>query len=208
MNGFTPIDLDFWPRKEYYLHFINDVVCTYSMTADLDITALAGHRLHPAMLWLLTDTVNQYPEFRTHLSQEHGLGIFDEMHPSYTIFNKDNENFSVVWTEFSKDYPTFLARYTADVAAYEGSTCFMPKTNRPSNLFDVSMLPWTSFTSFNINVYDEGKYLLPIFTMGRKFDRDGKTLLPLAVQVHHAVCDGFHVSRFKNTLQEKINNFQ
>ncbi len=31
---------------------------------------------------------------------------------------------------------------------------------------------------------------------------NGKYLLPLAIQVHHAVCDGFHVCRFVNELQE------
>lgn len=28
--------------------------------------------------------------------------------------------------------------------------------------------------------------------------------LPLAVQVHHGVCDGFHVCRFVNELQELL----
>lgn len=32
--------------------------------------------------------------------------------------------------------------------------------------------------------------------------------LPLAVQVHHAVCDGFHVSRLLNELQEWLDYFQ
>ncbi len=35
---------------------------------------------------------------------------------------------------------------------------------------------------------------------------DGRIVLPLAVQVHHAVCDGFHICRFVNELQELINS--
>lgn len=66
------------------------------------------------MLWLLTKTVNQVPEFRTVLTEE-GLGIYDEMHPAYTIFNKENKNFSAIWTEFSSDYKAFLRAYEADV---------------------------------------------------------------------------------------------
>ncbi len=31
--------------------------------------------------------------------------------------------------------------------------------------------------------------------------------LPLAVQVHHAVCDGFHVSRLINELQSWLDAF-
>ena len=69
------------------------------------------------------------------------------------------------------------------------------------------MIPWVTFSAFNLNIYDSGKYLLPIFTMGKAFERDAKRLLPLAIQVHHAVCDGYHVAAFLETLQEKIDIF-
>ena len=51
------------------------------------------------------------------------------------------------------------------------------------------------------------KFLLPIFTMGKFFERDGKRLLPLAIQVHHAVCDGYHVGVFVEKLQGYIDAF-
>ena len=37
-------------------------------------------------------------------------------------------------------------------------------------------------------------------------DLYNKIILPLAIQVHHAVCDGFHICRFVNELQELINS--
>ena len=49
-------------------------------------------------------------------------------------------------------------------------------------------------------------YLIPIFTMGKYYKEDNKIILPLAIQVHHAVCDGFHICRFVNELQELINS--
>ncbi len=204
--AFRLIDVEKWDRKEYYLHFMREVVCTYSVNVEIDVTPLREQRLYPAMLWLLTDTVNDYEQFRTHLSPN-GPGIFDRMLPSYTIFNKIRETFSSIWTEFSPDYGEFLRRYTADTKAYENASAFSPKPGKPENCFDVSMLPWLTFTAFNINVYDTGNYLLPIFTMGKSFERNEKLLLPLSIQVHHAVCDGYHVSKFVNTLQEKAASF-
>ena len=41
-----------------------------------------------------------------------------------------------------------------------------------------------------------------MFTFGKYYEQDGKVLLPMAVQVHHSVCDGFHVARMFNELQE------
>lgn len=205
--SFRLIDIENWERKEFYEHFINEVVCTFSITVDLDITALKGQRLYPAMIWLLTKTVNEMPEFRTSLTKE-GLGIYDSMHPMYTVFNKDNKNFSGIWSYFSEDYNEFLQSYEKDEDEYSHSTHYAPKDGTPVNSFNISMLPWVGFSSVNINVYDEGKFLLPIFTMGKFSERDGKRLLPLSIQVHHAVCDGYHVGLFVEKLQDKINNFK
>ena len=200
------IDLGNWERREYYEHFIRDVVCSYSATVNMDITNLEGHQLYPAMIWLLTKTVNDMPEFRTCLT-EAGPGIYDDMHPMYTVFNKEKKNFSGIWSYFSENYREFLENYQADVQMYSTSTRYAPKAGAPSNSFNISMVPWLEFTSMNINVYDEGKFLLPIFTMGKFFVRDGKRYLPLAIQVHHAVCDGYHVGLFVEKLQEHIDRF-
>lgn len=203
---FNPVDIEKWERKEFYLHFINEVRCTYSTTVNLDITNLKGQRLYPAMIWLLTQAVNIFPEFRTALTNE-GLGIYDKLHPAYTVFNKDRKNFSEIWTEFDPDYSRFLSAYENDSIKYSCSAKYSPKPNRPANSFDISMVPWFTFTAFDINVFDEGKYLLPIFTMGKFFDEGDKRILPLAIQVHHAVCDGYHVGKFVEELQAKISSF-
>lgn len=203
---FTLINFENWERKEHYLHFIDEVRCSYSVSINLDISNLNGKRLYPTMLWLLTQTVNQMPEFRTSLTDK-GPGYFDEMHPAYTIFNQERKTFSGIWTEYQPDYLSFLCSYEKDVGEYSSTTQYEPKPGRPANSFDVSMVPWFSFTAFNINVFGDGKYLLPIFTMGKVFEENEKTMLPLAIQVHHAVCDGYHVGKFIEILQTKINEF-
>ena len=200
------IDLESWPRREFYEHFIREVVCTYSAVVNIDITGLKGQKLYPAMIWLLTKTVNDMPEFRTVLTPD-GPGIYDDMHPMYTVFNRENKNFSGIWSYFSEDYAEFLKSYEADAALYSQSTRYAPKDGTPANSFNISMVPWVEFTGFNINVFDEGKFLLPIFTMGKYFERDGKRLLPLSIQVHHAVCDGYHLGAFVEKLQGYVDDF-
>lgn len=66
------------------------------------------------------------------------------------------------------------------------------------------MLPWATFDGFNLNLANF-RYLIPIFTMGRFFNENGRFYLPLAVQVHHAVCDGFHVCRFLDDVQIQLH---
>ena len=44
--------------------------------------------------------------------------------------------------------------------------------------------------------------------MGKYFECDGKRFLPLAIQVHHAVCDGYHVGMFVERLQGYVDGFR
>lgn len=83
--GFHLIDLENWERREFYEHFIREVRCTYSTCVQVDITSLKKQRLYPPMLWLLTQTVNGMPEFRTALTAQ-GLG---------TAGRQQRENFSI-----------------------------------------------------------------------------------------------------------------
>ena len=71
--------------------------------------------------------------------------------------------------------------------------------------FDISCLPWVRYRSFDIHVFDEGRYLAPVVTWGRFETENGKTVLPLSVNIHHAVADGWHLSRLFADVQEIIN---
>ncbi len=81
----------------------------------------------------------------------------------------------------------------------------MAKPNMPENAFTVSMIPWTSFDGFNLNV-KSFDYLIPIFTIGKYKEENKQYTIPFSVQVHHAVCDGYHASCFINDLQETISS--
>ncbi|MDS0098383.1 CatA-like O-acetyltransferase, partial [Enterobacter hormaechei subsp. xiangfangensis] len=64
----------------------------------------------------------------------------------------------------------------------------------------------TFLSSFNVNVANMRNFFAPMFTFGKYYNQDEKVLLPFAVQVHHSVCDGFHVARMINELQELCDN--
>ena len=205
---FEKIDRDTWARKEYFEHYFSNVPCTYSMTVKLDITKIRERqiKLYPAMLYYLNTIVNRHSEFRTSFNENDELGIYSEMIPCYTVFHKHTETFSNLWTVYTSNIEEFLAEYENDILQYGNQKGMMAKPNVPSNNFSVSMIPWATFEGFNLNLQKGYDYLKPIFTMGRYYQKAGRTLIPLAIQVHHAVCDGFHVCRFIDELQELINS--
>lgn len=212
--SFEMIDLEKYERKEHFLHYINNVPCFYSMTTNIDITNLKNYikekeyKLYPTIIYAITRVVNNHIEFRMSLDAENNLGYFTEVNPSYTIFHKDNNTFSNIWTKYNSDFIEFYKNYEKDIKEYGDKKGFITKKLENDNLINISAIPWTSFTGFNLNLPKAEKYLLPIFTIGKYFEENKRILLPLAVQVHHSVCDGFHTSRFINELQELLNNFK
>ena len=206
---FQKIDRSTWKREEYFNHYFSNLPCTYSMTLQLDITILRKKNLslYPTMLYLITSVVNRHEEFRTALDNSGDVGVYDYLSPCYTVFHKESETFSNLWTTYSPDYEKFCADYKKDIQEYGSIDRMIAKPHAPENTFPVSMIPWSSFDGFNLNLQKGYDYLLPISTMGKFKVVNGRYFLPLAVQVHHAVCDGFHLSRFFNELQELIEQF-
>ena len=211
MPQFIPIDTDRWSRKSYYDHFMSTVRCTFSMTVDLDITQLRstckdkGIKLYPALIYAIAAVVNQHQCFRMDIDADGNLGYWESLSPCYTVFNPQNEQFSNLSVPYSDSFAPFYSSYLANLQAYGQCEELWPQPDIPYSTFSVSAIPWAKFTAFNLNIYAEGEYLLPIFTMGKYAQQpDGSVLLPLALQVHHAVCDGYHASKLTNDLQQQL----
>lgn len=203
---FNYIDIEKWKRKQHYNYYLKNVPCTYSMTIKLDITNVikSQKKLYPTLLYCISKTVNKYEEFRIILDSEGKVGYFDELYPCYTIFHKENETFSNIWTEYSEDYEVFCKNYKEDMEKYGKNLDIVAKPDIPVNSFPISMLPWESFEGFNLNLQRGYEYLLPIFTLGKYYQEQDKVFIPLAIQVHHSVCDGFHLCRFIDSLRKTL----
>lgn len=204
---FNLINMETWVRKEHFLHYMNHVRCTYSLTTNIDITVLRnvlkqkGLKAYPAQIHMLATIVNHLPEFRMGLTANGLPGYWSELNPSYTVFNSRTKTFSSIWTQYYYDFHVFYLSCIRDIEKYGRSTSFSPKGPAPDNTFPVSSIPWINFSAFNLNIYAEETYLLPIFTLGKYIEKNGKTLLPLTIQVHHAACDGYHIGQFIENLQ-------
>lgn len=201
------IDLESYQRKEYFMHYTKDIPCTYSVTCKIDVTNIKHKelRFYPACIFAITSTVNMYEEFKTAYNSNNELVVYNDMVPCYTVFNSEIETFFNLWTIFNNNIDEFIKSYNEDIIKYKNSKVMNPKENMPENIFPISALPLLHFEGFNLNLLKGYNYLLPIFTIGKYENINGRYIMPLSVQVHHGVCDGFHVSRFITTLQEIIN---
>lgn len=205
-----PVDLDTWPRRQHFAHYRRRVPCTYAMTVEVDVTAFAEalrrspRKSYLAQVWALATVVNRRDEFRMCLTASGDPAVWPVVHPAFTVFNPERETFACVWAPYDPDFGAFHDAAAPLLAEHSRATGFFPQGEPPPNAFDVSSLPWASFTGFNLNIRDGWDHLAPIFTLGRYTERDGRLLLPLAVQIHHAAADGFHTARLVDELQTLV----
>jgi len=204
----TPIDLDTWPRREAFEHYRHRVPCTYAMTVELDVTAFvaalraASRKTYPSQIWAIANVVNRHAEFRMTLTDDGAPATWPVVHPAFTVFNPERETFAAVSVPYDADFVAFHDAAVEVLAAAATATEMFPQGGLPANGFDVSSLPWTSFTGFTLQIDGGSNHFAPIFTLGRYVDRGGRTLLPLAVQIHHASADGFHTARLVGELEQ------
>ena len=136
------------------------------------------------------------------LRMETGRFVFSEMLSCYTVFHPDTKPFSTSGVSIL----AIIQHFANNVKRVCRNKEMMANPNPPTNTFPVSMIPWTSFKRLHMNQQRGYGYLLPIFTLGKFYEQDGKYLISLSVQVHHAACNGFHLCRFRNELQNLTKN--
>ncbi|MDR1267528.1 MAG: chloramphenicol acetyltransferase [Holosporales bacterium] len=195
---FKLVHRDTYARREHYEHY-REQHCTVSITVPIDVTDLCPVlkqrqlKTHPTLLWLVSSVVNALQEFRMERDAQGRLGFYEVLHPVYTIMQEQTKTFSCLWTQFSSSFKEFHRAYCADVKHYaDGSLA--PQKDYPPNVFPISCIPWVDFTALHLSFKEQN--LLPIFTIGKIAEHSGSMVMPLAIQVHHAVCDGYHIGQF------------
>lgn len=211
--NFKKIDINNWDRKENYLWFTTKGRCKINMTMNIDATNLIKKikenklRHYPTFMYAVSKVLNAHDEFKMNYDMDGNLGIYDVIYPRFPLFHESDKKISILWTQYSDDFRMFYDRFIDDINTYGEKRSMAAKGEFPPNCFDMSMLPWSSFTSFDCPPTSDVVWLPPFVMVGRFFESGERFLLPVSISVHHATCDGYHVSRFFSELQDLALNF-
>ena len=208
------IDRETYYRKGVFRHFSEDCKCSVSMTARVDVTALAafskkaGSKFYLNFLYILSKVMNSRDDYRMgYLWQTGELICYDVIHPTQYVFHEDTETCTPVYTEYSEDYDVFYAGALRDVErARETREYGLDAANHP-NWFDASYIPWISYDSLNVELPDGHLYFAPIVNWGKYREENGRLLMPVSVRLNHAVADGYLIANVFRLLQREIGVF-
>jgi chloramphenicol O-acetyltransferase type A len=203
------IDMQTWPRREHFKFYSAFDHPYFNMCANVDMTAFypfmkqRGISFTVAIVYSITRAANAIPEFRYRIRSgkavEHHV-----VHPSITVLTQENL-FSFCTFDYVEDFSSFAARAEEQIA-YVKERLTLEDGPGEDNLLYMTAIPWVSFTSFMHPLHLDPADSIPRFAWGKLFEEGKLFKMPLSVQGHHALMDGYHMGRFYSELQDYLHH--
>ena len=206
--AYQVIDLAKWPRREHFAYYRDQIRCGYSLTSRMDVSEMlaysrrSGRRFYGCFLYAVSRTVNSMASMRMMIPPEGGAGVWENVHPSFTIFHEDDHTFSDLWMEYSEDFDAFYREFVRVAEVYGKNHGIKARTGQPANFFCASCAPWIDFDGYSTWVAGSDEpALFPIITCGKYVEEPGgATRMPVNLTISHAAADGWHVGVFFSRL--------
>ena len=203
------IDLASWNRREHFTFFSAFEEPFFGLVATVDCTrALAeAKRLGvPFFLYYLhaaLQAVNQVEALRYRI-EDGQVYCYDRIHASATIGRPDH-TFGFSFIEQHDELAAFVPSATAEIAAVQASQGLRlnDQTGRP-DVIHFSALPWVRFTGLSHARSFSYPDSCPKISVGQAYAEGAATLMPVSVNAHHGLADGYHVGLFLAAFQELL----
>lgn len=204
------IDIETWARKDLFEFFIGFDKPYFNLCTSVDITKLIeclrerpGTSVTLAYHYFALLVANEIEPFRYRLRQGKVL-VHDVIHGGTTVL-QPNESFTFAYFDFDRDFKKFIAAAQRSVdIVKKGESPFDPRA--ADDAIHFTALPWVAFTSFSHARNWKTEDSVPKIAFGKFVKEADRVLLPISVEVHHALVDGVHVGRFINRLEEALAN--
>jgi len=203
------IDLDKWYRKNQYHFFKNHELPFFNITAPVDVTRLRafcraeGYSFFLSSFYLSLRAANDIPELRYRIRPD-GVVEHPQINAGCTILY-DDHSFGFGWFELEDDLPAFCRKGEQIIADVKARKDLEDKPMEEDNVVHYSVIPWVSFTSFqHARKFIEGDSI-PKIVFGKYYSEGDRTKMPLSVEVHHALADGWHVGQYFERYQALLD---
>jgi chloramphenicol O-acetyltransferase type A len=201
------IDVESWARREQYELYRQFDQPHFNMCADVDLTAfyaaLKGRAIGftIGVLYVLARAANDIPAFRCRMRGK-DVVEHETVHPSTTVLTGEG-SFSFCTLVYAASFSAFAPSATQAMGAAKQQTTLTDGLDRDDVLFTTS-IPWVSFTSFAHPTHLHPPDSIPRMAWGKRFEDAGRLKMPLSVQGHHAMMDGFHMGQYYERVQSYL----
>lgn len=203
------LDLETWARRDLFEFFRGFDKPYFNISTRVDVTKLlallrvrSGVSVSLAYHYFALRAANEIEPFRYRLRDGRVI-VHDVVHGGTTVLLA-NESFTFAYFDYQGDFNKFASEAGRAVKqARTGNDPFQP-TGRDDTVY-FTALPWVSFTSFSHARNWGQEDSVPRIAFGKFVREKDRTLLPISVEVHHALMDGLHVGRFLTRMEEALS---
>lgn len=204
------IDKENWARRSQFDFFRQLPNPHFSITAKVDVTTLETLRqtqkisLFNATLYAIMSAANAVPELRMRFRDQQVIQ-HDVVHASTTI-PIDDDGFAfcgIAYTQNWKDFNNNCHTALKEAKQQQELREHIHDSDDSDKWIFLSCLPWINFTSL-INPNSGPDDCVPRISWGKMIHQESKWVIPVSIQVHHALVDGLHVGRFYDFLSDQI----
>jgi chloramphenicol O-acetyltransferase type A len=204
------VDLATWPRREHFEFFSTFEEPFFGLVSEIDCTPARdeARRLGvPFFLYYLyhaLQAANEVEAFRQRIEQGQ-VYTYDRVHASATIGRPDH-TFSFSFIEQQASLTDFVAGAQAEIADVQAMSGLnlTERTGRP-DVIHCSAIPWVRFTGLTHARSFRHPDSCPKISFGQVFAAGTAQRMAVAVNVHHALADGYHVGQFLDGFQQRLS---
>lgn len=202
------LDIENWHRRELFDFFIGYTNPYFNVCTKVDVTELLALvrdrpelRISSAIHYFGLRAANNVEPFRYRL-RDGKIIIYDVINGGTTVL-LPNESFAYAYFDYVVDFEKFVAGMNKSVDEIRTGSGRLKPTMRDDVIYHTT-LPWFSFTSFAHARTPGRGDSIPRFVFGKFTKENERVMMPISVEVHHALMDGIHVGRFLTQLEEAL----
>ncbi len=204
------INIESWNRKEHFEFFSRMASPYFGITTEVDCTiaydnakengnSFFAHYLHKSMI-----AVNSVEELRLRIV-DNKVALFEKINVGATVGRADG-TFGFIFVNFSDDFETFNKELQNEIQTVLNSTGLrLNDDDIKKDLIRHSTIPWTSFTGLLHPTNFDRTESVPKITFGKFSIREGKKYLPVSIEAHHGLVDGFHLAKYLSEFQRQLD---
>lgn len=203
------IDIDSWERKIQYNFFKDYNDPFFNLVANIDVSPLLKYCKKEQLSFFLASlhfsgqAVNAVQGMRLRMKDEKVFD-FEKINIGSTVFRPD-KTFSFAHFPFQDSVYDFCSQgeVIAKKQIEEGG---MEDPPGMLNVVYYSVIPWVNFLALKHPRKEEKSDSIPRIVFGKYAEKEGKWLMPVSVDVHHSLADGYHVGQYFIEFQRRIDN--
>lgn len=201
------IDINTWNRKHHFNHFKDfkdpyfGVVIAFDVTNAYSQAKSNGYSFFARYLHDCMKAINAVENLKYRI--ENGkVVVHDIIHASSTMMRDDN-TFGFSFITFSESLTEFIKSIEKEKFRIQNTIDLYPPKNS-QDCIHCSAMPWSTFTGHKEPVSGLPDSV-PKLAFSKIEHKDKTMIMNVAINVNHALVDGYHIGLFQEKFQKYLN---